>query len=58
MSEKGSGLVLSNFLNVEQGQKVLKEFIRLRLESVKGQLSGSVDINDESTYIDGSMYNI
>ena len=44
--------------DVEQGQKVLKEFIRLRLESVKGQLSGSVDINDESTYIDGSMYNI
>lgn len=43
---------------IEKAQGLLKEFIVLRLESVKGQLDGSVINGDYSTYIDASYIDL
>lgn len=43
---------------VERAQSILKEFVFLRLESVKGQLNGDVIEGDFDTYVDASFLNI
>lgn len=43
---------------VEKAQSLLKEFIELRVMSVKGQLDGSVIDGNYSTYIDASHINL
>ena len=43
---------------VNNAQNILKEFIDLRIESIKGQLDGSVIHGNYSTYIDASYINL
>ena len=47
-----------NLDEVVKAQELLKEFIDLRVDSVKGQLKGDIIYGDFSTYIDGSHINI
>lgn len=43
---------------VEKAQTLLKEFITLRVESIKGQLNGEIIDGDYDTYIDASQINM
>ena len=43
---------------IEKAQFLLKEFIDLRIESVKGQLSGDIEYGDYNFYIDASHINL
>lgn len=47
-----------NLEDIEKGQKVLKEFIDLRVKAVKGQLGGDIIDRNYSTYIDATHINM